>query len=116
MACEILVLGPGLVLAPPALEVQSLNHWTAREVPFVCACVCEHSVVTDSFAFPWIIACQTPLSMEFSRQEYWSGLPFPAPGDISSPGIEPTSPSSPVLAGRFFTTYTCVNGQWHGFH
>ena len=60
--------------------------------------------MTDSFAFPWIIACQTPLSMGFSRQEYWSGLPFPAPGDISNPGIEPMSPSSPALASGFFTT------------
>ena len=42
-----------------------------------------------------------PLSVEFFRQEYWSGLPFPPPGDLPSPGMEPTSP---VLAGRFFTT------------
>ena len=41
---------------------------------------------------PWIVVCQAPLSMEFSRQEYWSGLPCPPPGDLSSPGIEPTSP------------------------
>ena len=39
------------------------------------------------------IACQAPLSMEFSRQEYWSGLPFPSPGDLSDPGIEPGSPT-----------------------
>ena len=56
------------------------------------------------FATPWTIACQAPLSMGFSRQEYWSGLPFPAPGDLPNPGIEPTSPVSPALAGRFFTT------------
>ena len=43
------------------------------------------------------------LSMEFSRQEYWSGLPFPSPGDLPNPGIEPTSLASPALAGRFFT-------------
>ena len=42
--------------------------------------------------------------MEFSRQEYWSGLPFPAPGDFPDPGIEPTSFGSPAWAGRFFTT------------
>ena len=41
---------------------------------------------------PWTIACQAPLSMEFSRQEYWSGLPFPSPGDLPNPGTEPTSP------------------------
>ena len=39
----------------------------------------------------WIVACQAPRSMEFSRQEYWSGLPFPSPGDLSNPGIEPGS-------------------------
>ena len=42
--------------------------------------------------------------MEFSRQEYWSGLPFPSPGDLPDPGTEPTSPVSPALAGGFFTT------------
>ena len=50
------------------------------------------------------VACQTPLSMEFSRQEYWSGLPFPLLGDLIDPGIESTSPASPTLAGGFFTT------------
>ena len=45
------------------------------------------------FATPWTIAYQTPLSMEFSRQEYWSGLPFPSPGDLPGPGIEPGSPA-----------------------
>ena len=42
---------------------------------------------------PWAVACQAPLSMEFSRQEYWSGLPFPSPGDLPNPGIEPRSPA-----------------------
>ena len=50
---------------------------------------------------PWTVACQASLSMEFSRQEYWSGLPFPSPGDLPDPGIKPVSPA---LAGRFFTT------------
>ena len=45
------------------------------------------------FATPWTIAHQTPLSMGFSRQEYWSGLPFPSPGDLPKPGIEPGSPA-----------------------
>ena len=53
---------------------------------------------------PWIAACQTPLSMGFFRQEYWSGLPFPPPGDLLDPGIEPESLASPALAGEFFTT------------
>ena len=50
------------------------------------------------------IACQAPLSMGFSRQEYQSGLPFPFPGDLSDPGIKPTSLKYPALAGVFFTT------------
>ena len=45
------------------------------------------------FATPWTVAHQAPLSMEFSRQEYWSGLPFPSPGDLPDPGIEPGSPA-----------------------
>ena len=48
--------------------------------------------------------CQAPLPMGFSRQEYWSGLPFPSTEDLPDPGIEPMSPESPVLAGGFFTT------------
>ena len=53
------------------------------------------------FATPWTVACQAPLSMEFCRQEYWSGLPFTSPGDLPDSGIKP---KSPALAGRFFTT------------
>ena len=53
------------------------------------------------FGIPWTIAHQAPLSVRFSRQEYWSGLPFPSPGDLPDPGIEPTSLA---LAGGFFTT------------
>ena len=45
------------------------------------------------FVTPWTVAHQTPPSMEFSRQEYWSGLPFPSPGDLPEPGIEPRSPA-----------------------
>ena len=45
------------------------------------------------FATPWMVAYQAPLSMGFSRQEYWSGLPFPSPGDLLNPGIEPRSPA-----------------------
>ena len=48
------------------------------------------------FATPWTVAYQAPLSMEFSRQEYWSGLPFPSPGDPPHPGIEPRSPALQV--------------------
>ena len=56
------------------------------------------------FVTPWSVAHQMPLSMGFSRQEYWSGLPFPSLWDLPDPGVEPTSLASLALAGRFFTT------------
>ena len=60
------------------------------------------------FETPWTVAHQAPLSMGFSMQEYWSGLPCPPPGDLPNPGIEPTSLMSPALAGEFFiTSATC---------
>ena len=64
-------------------------------------CVC--SVILDSVT-SWTVAPQDPLSVEFPRQEYWCGLPFPLPGDLPNPRIELASPVSPALAGRFFTT------------
>ena len=54
----------------------------------------------------WTVTCQAPLSMGFSRQEYWSGLPFPPPGDLPDPRIEPKSLISPASAAGFFTTST----------
>ena len=65
------------------IHAQTLNH-------------CQH------FVTPWTVAHQVPLSIEFSRQEYWNGLPFPIPGDRLDLGIKPTSPESPILAGGFF--------------
>ena len=73
----------------------------------VCVCVCVYSVTqscltlcdsTDSIAF------KAPLSMEFLRQEYWSRLPLPSPGDLPGPGIKPKSLVSPALASGFLTT------------
>ena len=55
------------------------------------------------FATPWTVACQAPLCMGFSQQEYWSGLPCPSPGDLPDTEIEPASFISPALAGGFFT-------------
>ena len=57
--------------------------------------------MSDSFASAWTVARQVSLSMEFSRQEYWSGLPYPLPEDLPGPGIESVFPA---LAGRFFIT------------
>ena len=59
------------------------------------------SVVFDTFETLWTVAHQAPLSMGFSKQEYWSGLPFPSLGDLPGPGIEPVSPA---LTSMFFTT------------
>ena len=58
------------------------------------------------FAPPRTVAHQAPLSMEFSSQDYWSGLPLPSPADLPDPGIEPTALASPALADGFFTTST----------
>jgi len=58
----------------------------------------------------WTVARQTPLSMELSRQKYCSGLPFPSPGDLPDPGIDPVSPA---LAGGFFTTGVTWEAQLH---
>ena len=63
----------------------------------------NHSVVSNS-ATPWSVVCQAPPSMGLSRQEYWSRLPCPSPGDLSDRRIELASPAPPALAGEFFTT------------
>ena len=62
------------------------------------------SCFVDSFATPWTVALQSPLSMGFPRQEYWRGLPCPPAGDLPNPGIELAPLMSPALAGRLFTT------------
>ena len=67
----------------------------------MCVCILSRFSHVQLFATLWTVACQVPLSMGFSRQEYWSGLPCPPPGDHLDPGIEPTSLA---LAGGFFTT------------
>ena len=57
------------------------------------------------FATPGTVACQAPLSMNWSRQEYWSGLPFPPPGDLLDPGTEPMSPASAALQADSLLLY-----------
>ena len=70
------------------------------------ACVLSHFSHVRLFVTLWTVARQAPLTMGFSRQEYWSELPCPPPGDLPHPGIEPMSFTSPALAGGFFTTST----------
>ena len=72
-----------------------------KQIITMCVYMFNRSVVSDYFVTPWTVAHQVPLSMEFSRQEYRSGLPFPTPRDLSNSGIKPVSPA---LAGRFLTT------------
>ena len=61
------------------------------------ACICAKSLQScRTLVSPWTVACQVPLSMGFSKQEYWSGLPGPPPGDLPDPGIKPASPASQV--------------------
>ena len=75
------------------------------EVLRMC-CVLSRFSHVGLFETPWTVAHQAPLSMGFSRQEYWSGLPFPSPRDLLEPGIEPSSVLPPALAGGFLTTST----------
>ena len=67
-------------------------------------CVLSHFSHVQLGATRWTIACRVPLSMGFSRQEYWSGLPFPSPGDLPNPGLKPVYLMSHALAGGFFIT------------
>ena len=64
--------------------------------PLLVIIMCGDGLVTKlclTLVTPWTAACQAPLSMGFSREEHWSGLPFPSPGDLPHPGIEPRSPA-----------------------
>ena len=90
--------------------LESQIHATRSLPPEVLAFLQEgvlsHFGCVRLFSTPWTVACQTPLSMEFPRHEYLSGLPFPTLGDLPDPGTESSSLSSPTLTGRFFTSST----------
>ena len=80
------------------------SEWAVEGMgPCALGCVCACSVTQSCLTLRPHVH-QAPPSMEYSRQEYWSRLPFPTPGDLPNPGIEPTSLVSPALAGGFFTT------------
>ena len=92
----------GPVVKTPCFQCKQLkfNPCSENYVPHALGCVHAHSLShVRLFATPWTVAQQAPLSMEFPRQEYWSGLPFPSPGNLPDPGIEP---ASPALVGGFF--------------
>ena len=93
----------------PAVEARSSNHWTGREFSthyFFLMCVLSCFSHVQLFVTRWTVAHQAPLSVEFSMQEYWSGLPFPSPGNLPDPGTEPALFTSAASAGGFFTTST----------
>ena len=84
-------------LLPPPHELQTglvtcYDQWSVCVV--IVAPLCSVAQLCRLFATPRTVACQVPLSMGFSRQEHWSGLPFPFPGDLCNPGIKPESPAS----------------------
>ena len=88
------------------LEKQSL---LSRQISgCVCVCVCTCACLVTQLCLtlcdPWTIAHLAPLSMEFSREGYWRGLPRPPPGNCPDPGIKPMPLASPALEGRFFAT------------
>jgi len=72
---------------------------------------CMGTSVMSNTVTLWTIACQAPLSRGFSRQEYWSRLPFPSPGNLPDQGIEPVSLMSPILVHGFFTTRATWEAQ-----
>ena len=96
-------------------QADDLNHGGSSGSGEKRLCVCAESFShVRLFATPWTAACQAPLSMGFSRQEYWSGLPCPPPGDLPNPGIEPRSPT---LQADSVNRYVCRNiniedGYW----
>ena len=94
----------GILLKRGVMQRWCYCFWEILVGPNSCVISCVRL-----FATPWMIACQAPLSMGFSRQEYWSGLPFSTPRGLPNPGIEPTSPA---LAGGFFTTVLPGKPKW----
>ena len=105
-----------LTLLLPIREFQNNTFWTKMRLkqsplssellkaPWVHACMLSCFTRVQLFVTPWTVACQAPLSMGFSRQEYWSKLSCLLPGDLPDSRMEPMSLTSPALAGRFFTT------------
>ena len=100
VASAVVVVGPGLC----CVAFRSCKGISSDLCGDKCVYVLGHFSCIQLFATLWTIACQTPLSMGFARQEYWSGLPCPPPGNLPDPGIELVSLTSPALADRFFTT------------
>ena len=91
---------------------ESTDHWYLTGwilfifTPVNSVLLLMHAQYVWLFLAPWTVAHLPPLSLDFPRQEYWSGLPFPIPGDLPNPGIQPVSPASLPLVGGFFTIFS----------
>ena len=96
------------------LSISSRRMYWGHIEDLCWVCLLSHFSCVQLFVILQTVAVQAPLSMGFSRQEYWSGLPCPPPGDLPNPGIEPASLTALVLADRFFTTSATWKGQY--FH
>ena len=100
--------------APTSMGFSKQEYWSGLPLPSPSYIPTSYIILYSNyvpscsvvwlFGTPWTAGPQAPLSMEFSKQEYWNGLPFPSPGDLPNPGTEPESPGSPALAGGFSTT------------
>ena len=88
-------------LRPTATDTPAVLHIQAPRAAWMCACLLSH---VRLFVTPWTVALKASLSTKFSRQEYWSGLPFPSPRYLFDPGIKLVSLACPALAGGFFTS------------
>ena len=93
-----------------SMKLAVVDSWGIRKAAFSIIykckvkCVLKHLSCVWLIVMLWMVACQAPLYMGFSRQEYWNALPYPPPGDLPNPGVEPTSLTFPASAGAFFTT------------
>ena len=94
-------------------ELYPQEAWSGYQYGLYTTCVLGHFSRVRLCVTPWTIARQAPLSMGFSRQEFWNGLPCPPPGDLPNLGIEPMSLTSPALAGGFFTTSATWKAPLH---
>ena len=99
------------------LVLSSLSDKAGR-LTILLASLCPACMIThlQLFGTPWTVASQAPLSMRFPRQEYWSGLPFPPPGDLPYPGIKLMSLESLALASEFFTASTTWEALLFAFY
>ena len=102
MTCGILVLRPGIEPTSPGFQGRFFTTGPPGKPQYPGMYISSVNEKWKSlshvwlFVTSWTVACQAPLSMEFSRQEYWSGLPFPSPGDLPNPGIKTRSPALQV--------------------